>query len=102
MQHAYSALMPDWTPPTSVKLVDLGFMDSRSKLIDLAAFLDRMDRAEGADDHRVRSLRAALDLLADGKAERARRILESWSDPTADPVPSAGTKGATGAWPGSR
>ena len=75
-------------------------MDARARVLDLAAFLDRLDRAEGAEDHRVRSLRAALALLADGKPERTRRILESWSDPTADPVPSAGSKGASGAWPG--
>ena len=75
-------------------------MDARARVLDLAAFLDRLDRAEGAEDHRVRSLRAALALLADGKPERAHRILESWSDPTADPVPSAGSKGASGAWPG--
>jgi len=82
-------------------LTDLYYMVARARVLDLAAFLDRMDRAEGADDHRVRSLRAALALLADGQPERARRILESWSDPTADPIPSAGTKGATGSWPGA-
>lgn len=82
-------------------LTDLYYMDARARVLDLAAFLDRMDRAEGADDHRVRSLRAALALLADGQPERARRILESWSDPTPDPIPAAGTKGATGSWPGA-
>ena len=29
------------------KVLDLYFMDARHKLIDLAAFLDRLDRAEG-------------------------------------------------------
>ena len=29
------------------QLLDLYFMDARSKLIDIAAFLDRLDRADG-------------------------------------------------------
>lgn len=82
-------------------LADLYYMDARARVLDLAAFLDRIDRAEGPEDHRLRSLRSALALLADGRRERARRILESWSDPTPDPVPAAGSKGATGAWPGA-
>ena len=81
-------------------LADLYYMDARARVLDLAAFLDRMDRADGADDHRLRSLRAALATLGDGKPERARRILEAWSDPTDAPAPHADTKGATGAWPG--
>lgn len=80
-------------------LTDLYYMEARARLLDVAAFLDRMDRASGTDDHRLRSLRAALALLNDGKADRTRRILESWSDPTAAPAESADTKGATGAWP---
>ena len=81
-------------------LADLYYMDARARVLDLAAFLDRMDRAAGADDHRLRSLRAALATLGDGQPERARRILEAWSDPTEAPVSRADTKGATGAWPG--
>lgn len=81
-------------------LTDLYYMDARARVLDLAAFLDRMDRASGSDDHRLRSLRAALVTLADGQSERARRILESWSDPTTAPAAKAETKGATGAWPG--
>ena len=80
-------------------LTDLYYMDARARVLDLAAFLDRMDRAEGTDDHRLRSLRAALVTLADGQPERARRILEFWSDPTTTPALTAETKGATGAWP---
>lgn len=82
-------------------LTDLYYMDARARILDLAAFLDRMDRSEGSDDHRLRSLRSALVILSEDNPERARRILESWSDPTPDPIPSAGSKGATGAWPGA-
>ncbi len=81
-------------------LADLYYMDARARVLDLAAFLDRMDRAAGTDDHRLRSLRAALATLGDSKPERARRILEAWSDPSVEPAAHADTKGATGAWPG--
>ena len=40
-------------------LVELGFMDARIKLIDIAAFLDRIDRHEQSDDYRVSALKEA-------------------------------------------
>lgn len=75
-------------------------MDARSKLLDLAAFLDRVERHGQADDFRVRALREALPLLAAGPAGRVRAILEALSDTTRDPIPAATTQGATGAWAG--
>jgi hypothetical protein len=39
---------------------------------------------------------AAVRLLADGQPERARRVLELWSDPTVQPVPHADGKAARG------
>lgn len=100
MQHAYSALMPDWTPPTSVNLVDLGFMDSRSKLIDLAAFLDRVQRAGQDGDFRVQALKNALTLLSQDKPQRAKDVLLSFSDPSTEPIAKATIQGAIGAHKG--
>ncbi len=91
------APMPDWTPPASVNLVDLGFMDSRSKLIDLAAFLDRVQRAGQDADFRVQALKNALSLLAQDKPQRARDVLLSLSDPSTKPVEKAAMQGAIGA-----
>jgi len=83
---------------TSSSLVDHGFMDARSKLLDVAAFFDRMERHGQADDFRVRALRQAVPLLAAGEVGRVRAILELWSDPTAEPIPVATVQGAAGAW----
>lgn len=83
-----------------VSLVDHGFMDARSKLLDVAAFLDRVQRHGQADDFRVKALQDALPLLAGDGPERVKTILESLSDPTTEPIPAATTQGATGAWPG--
>jgi len=90
--------MPDWTPPTPVNLVDLGFMDSRSKLIDLAAFLDRVQRAGQDGDFRVQALKNALTLLSQDKPQRAKDVLLSFSDPSTEPIAKATMQGAIGAF----
>jgi hypothetical protein len=79
-------------------IVDLGFIPVRAKLIEVAAFLDRVERYEAADDFRCAALRAAAALLVDGQPERARRILEKLSDPTTEPESVSSGKAALGAW----
>lgn len=96
------------TSLTTSKIVDQYFLEHRAKVLDIAAFLDRFDRAAVAEgvagsatttDARVRALCAALDLLRDGKTDRARRALELWSDHSVEPIAKAGMKGAIGAVP---
>jgi hypothetical protein len=92
--------MPDWTPPNTVNLVDLGFMDSRSKLIDLAAFLDRVQKAGQEGDFRVQALKNAIKLLSQDQPTRAREVLLSFSDPSSEPIEKATMQGAIGAFKG--
>ncbi|MBM3823606.1 MAG: hypothetical protein FJ404_12090 [Verrucomicrobia bacterium] len=75
-------------------------MEARAKLIDVAAFLDRVDRASGPGDFRWTALRGALAELASEKSGRAERVLLALSDPTLEPLAAAPGKGAAGAWPG--
>ncbi len=82
------------------ELLDLYFMEARSKLIDVAAFLDRVDRAEGEADFRLAALAQALGQLDRRETPRVERVLASLSDQTSDPIPAATTKAACGAWPG--
>lgn len=89
--------MPSWTPPNSVNLVDLGFMDARSKLIDLAAFLDRVQRAGQDGDFRVQALKNAIAQLSADAPSRAREVLLSFSDPSTQPIEKATMQGAIGA-----
>ncbi len=86
---------------TRQQLLDLYFMDARSKLIDIAAFLDRVDRGEGEPDFRLAAFRMALDELRRSQPDRARSVLRSLSDPTTEPIAAAPGKGAVGAWPGA-
>ena len=60
---------------TREQVLELYFMEARSKLVDLAAFLDRVERAEGADDFRMAALRNALKELDGGQPDRASRVL---------------------------
>jgi hypothetical protein len=85
---------------TKLRVLDLYFLDARSKLLDVAAFLDRLDQGEGPEDFRAAAFREALGVLATDSPERAKEMLLKLSDPTTEPIPAAGTKGASGAWPG--
>jgi hypothetical protein len=95
--------MPTPLPTTSrTRALDLHFLAARHQALEVAAFLDRVDRGGGGDDDfRLRALRAAVAILADGRPDRARRMLEAWSDPTVEPVEKAPGQGALGAWPGA-
>ena len=98
-------MQPDARPPLDrEQLIQLGFIEARGRVLDVAAFLDRVQRAApgpgmpadvGADE-RVRAILDAMRLALDGQPERARRILESWSDTTTEPAPHADGKAARG------
>lgn len=88
------------SPLTRQQVLDLHFMDARCKLIEIAAFLDRVDRGGGGADFRLDAFRAAMRHLADGEPRRAEAVLRAFSDPTDEPVAKAPGKGAVGAWPG--
>jgi hypothetical protein len=84
---------------TRQQVLDLYFVDARHKLIDLAAFLDRVERASGEADFRLGALQQAIGHLSQSGTDRAREVLLSLSDPTSQPIPTATTKAACGAWP---
>ena len=69
------------TPLPSAKALDNYFLEARSKLLDLAAVLDRIGRGRDASstetDPRLEKIRKALEVLHDrsgGRAERIQRI----------------------------
>lgn len=89
------------TPLSRSQAIELYFMEHRAKLIDIAAFLDRLDRSKNdvsGEDFRIDAFRKAIDIVRDAKPNRARRILELLSDPTDNPIDKAPMKGALGAY----
>lgn len=88
-------------PMTYEQVVEAYFMEHRAKLIDIAAFLDRLDRTPGNEDNdfRMNAFHRALDILRDGESPRVKQILELMSDHSTEPVDKAPMKGAFGAVP---
>jgi hypothetical protein len=86
-------------PLSSDKLLELYFIETRHKLLDVAAFLDRMERSGEEKDFRLEALKSALPLLAESGGKRCERILEHFSDHSEEPVARAPGKGAAGAVP---
>lgn len=82
---------------TKQKLMDLSFLEARGKLIEVAAFLDRLDRSEGEEDFRIKALREAVPLLLSTESHRAQDILEFLSDMSEEPITYNPGKAACGA-----
>lgn len=85
--------------PTKKDILDLHFMDARCKLIDLAAFLDRVERHDGEADFRLDAFKKAIPILLSEQPDRAKAVLESFSDHSTEPAATAHTQGASGANP---
>lgn len=95
-----TSLSPLHSARTKEQVADLHLMEARAKLLDLAAFLDRLDRATGAADYRIQGLQSAIPFLLKQDSNRVAMILNHWSDPTTKPADKAETKAASGIWPG--
>jgi len=93
-------------PMPATGVLDQYFLHNRAGLLDLAAFLDRIDRTQDADsarsDPRYAALIKALETVLSGAdGQRARAAQLCFSDPSTEPLESAaGLKGAHGAWMG--
>lgn len=86
-------------PIPSDEVIGRYFLENRAKLLDIAAFLDRVERAGGdQDDFRIKAMHEAIAQLGISGTNRARRIQEVFSDPTDKPIESAPMKGALGAY----
>ncbi len=67
----------------AAKALDAFFFEARSKILDLAAFLDRIDRGASAEsarnDPRLDKVRSALEVLLAGGDDRAERVQKIFS-----------------------
>ncbi|MDQ2666457.1 MAG: hypothetical protein M3Z05_10640 [Gemmatimonadota bacterium] len=93
------------SPKTGRELVDEYFIENRTRLLEIASFLDRLDRADAAlvqKDYRARAFHEALALLdapitgstLDTRVQRIQMLL---SDPTTVPQEQLDVKSARGA-----
>ena len=88
-------------PQTRDQVLNMYFLEHRAKLLDVAAFLDRLDRAKpmlDSVDFRQAAFNDAVRILTDGNIHRAARILSLLSDDSTElPQSAHGMKGASGA-----
>lgn len=67
------------TPLTAAATLDSFYLDARSRILDLAATLDRIDRGGGASgDPRLAKLRAGIERLL-GAGDRAEAVQQLFS-----------------------
>lgn len=89
--------------PTAVRLLEQDFIECRSRLLDIAAFLDRIDRYAEPDqaknDFRYVAISEMLRIIASGSQDRTSAILTLLSDLSPEPLIDGSFSGkAIGAW----
>jgi hypothetical protein len=88
------------SPLSARELVDEYFIENRTRLLEIAAFLDRLERTDpsyASQDFRMKAFNEALSNLSQptGRLDRIQLLL---SDPTTDPLGSLDRKSAIGAY----
>lgn len=92
-------------PLTSGQILDMSFLENRARLLEIAAFLDRIGRAADAEagkaDFRYRAFIEGVRLLLENPdVGRTAAIQLNFSDPTVEPIDDASGLKAHGAWSG--
>ena len=92
--------MDSRSPLSPKDVVDEYFIENRTRLLEIAAFLDRLDRAEpgySGRDFRMQAFAEALATMSGG-AGRLERLQLLLSDPTTEPLGALDRKSAFGAY----
>ena len=96
--------MDSRSPLNAREVVDEYFIENRTRLLEIAAFLDRLDGTDAAfaaRDFRMQAFTEALASLPAGSG-RVDRLLMLFSDPTTEPLGALDRKSAFGAYDRAR
>ena len=91
---------PPTCPLSAAEVVDEYFIENRTRLLEIAAFMDRLDRVDAehaARDFRMQVFAEAVEALA-VPGDRLMRIQMLLSDPTVTPLERLDRKSALGAF----
>jgi len=91
----------DTCPLSQQQLVDEYFIEMRARLLDVAAFLDRLDRSiehNAEEDFRMIAMQRALRMLAEAASDRVYSMQMLFSDMTTEPLATLDRKSAFGAF----
>ena len=94
------SITPSPSPLSPRELVDEYFIENRTKVLEIAAFLDRVDRADpsyASRDFRMKAFAEALAGLG-RKSGRVDHIQQLLSDPREGPLDALDRKSALGAY----
>lgn len=87
-------------PLSQQQLVDNFFMENRTQILEIAAFLDRLDRSvdhTGEDDFRLVAFREAMSELNSADGGRVERVQMIFSDRNLELLNKLDRKAAYGA-----
>lgn len=89
-------------PLTSKEILDIYFLENRARLLEIASFLDRIERSrdqEFVNDYRYKGFMKGLEIIINGnKKEKIKSIQLILSDLSTEPIDSAIGLKAHGAW----
>ena len=89
-------------PLTTNQIIDEYFIENRTRILDLAAYLDRLmrsaDSQPAAGDFRMQAFEQALRILSSNEPNKVDQIQLVFSDPAIELKAQLDTKSATGAW----
>lgn len=93
-------------PMTSKEVMDAYFIENRWRILEIASFLDRVDRSKnpeaGRKDFRHKALMNALKILLESDEGRTEALQRNFSDLSTEPLKKGPAfKGTFGAWEGS-
>ncbi len=78
-------------PMSALEVLDAGFLEARARVVEIAALLDRVDRAgepeRGRADYRYKALREAIKVLHTASEARAKAV-RAMAGIAAEPEPS--------------
>ena len=89
------------SPLDPKELADEYFIENRNRVLEIAAFLDRLDRADPertSRDFRIQAFTEALAVLASREPGYVTQIQMLLSDPTTEPITALDRKSALGAY----
>lgn len=98
-------MITDNYPLLATDALNTYFLDNRARLLEIASFLDRIDRysndSTARDDYRYKSFIKALHAIIDSDQERTKKVQLIFSDLTSEPIESVTDPKAYGAWKGA-
>ncbi len=94
-----------YSPMNAKEILELYFIENRARILDIASFLDRIDRYEGTEeakaDFRYKAFLEAMKLILGKEGERTKALQMIFSDHSTEPLENAAGLKAFGAWEGA-